>query len=283
MATFYNQATLSYNGRLTNSNVTEGEILENVSVTKTAITDTYAANGNVVYAVNIVNNGSTALTGVTVNDSLGAYTVSGNTVYPLTYVEGSARLFVNGELVTAPTVTSGPPLVFSGITLPANSNASLIYEATANEFAPLLPGSTVVNTATVSADGIQPLAAEATVTAASETSLTIAKAISPATVTDNGEITYTFIIQNTGNTAAIATDNVIITDTFTPILNPISVTYNGVDWTEGTNYTYSETTGEFATLPGQITVPAATYTQDATTGVITQTPGVAVVTVTGTI
>ena len=28
MATFYNQATLSFNGRLTNSNVTEGEILD---------------------------------------------------------------------------------------------------------------------------------------------------------------------------------------------------------------------------------------------------------------
>jgi hypothetical protein len=37
MATFYNRATLSYNGRLTNSNQTEGELLETLGVTKTAI------------------------------------------------------------------------------------------------------------------------------------------------------------------------------------------------------------------------------------------------------
>ena len=75
----------------------------------------------------------------------------------------------------------------------------------------------------------------------------------------------------------------IVTDTFNPILNPISVTYNGATWTEGVNYTYSETTGEFATLPGQITVPAATYTQDPESGIITETPGFAIITVTGTV
>ena len=52
---------------------------------------------------------------------------------------------------------------------------------------------------------------------------------------------------------------------------------------EGTNYTYDEATGVFATTPASITVPAATYTSDPTTGVVTTTPGVAVLTVTGTV
>ena len=41
--------------------------------------------------------------------------------------------------------------------------------------------------------------------------------------------------------------------------------------------------GTFTTLPGQITVPAATYTQDPDTGVYTIQPGVSVITVTGTV
>ena len=283
MATFYNQATLSFNGRLTNSNITTGEILEAISVTKTAISSTYGANDGVVYVVNIVNSGTAAITGVSVTDDLGAYTVGGNTVYPLEYVEGSLRYFINGSPTAAPTVTVGPPLTISGITIPAGANASILYEARTNEFTPLTQGSTVTNTATVSGNGIEPITAEATVFANEDTLLSIAKAISPAVITDNGELTYTFVIQNMGNTPAVATDNVLVTDTFNPILNSISVTYNGAAWSEGANYTYSETTGEFATLPGQITVPAATYTQDAETGVITVTPGVTVITVTGTV
>ena len=51
----------------------------------------------------------------------------------------------------------------------------------------------------------------------------------------------------------------------------------------GTGYTYDEATGQFATVPGIITVPAATYTQDPVTGEYTTTPGLATLTVTGTI
>lgn len=283
MATFYNRATLSYNGRLTNSNQTEGELLETLGVTKTAISQSYGENDSVVYAVNLVNSGTTAITALSVTDDLGAYTVGATTVYPLSYAAGSVRLFINGTLSTAPTVTAGPPLVFSGITLPAGANATLLYEADTNEYTPLEAASTITNTVTVTADGFAPITATADVSAENATNLTIAKAICPAVVTDNGELTYTFIIQNSGNTEALATDDVIVTDTFAPILNPITVTYNGTPWAENTNYTYDETTGEFATLPGQITVPAATYTQDPTTGVITTTPGVAVITVTGTV
>ena len=113
--------------------------------------------------------------------------------------------------------------------------------------------------------------------------MAITKALSPATVVDNGTLTYTFTISNTGNTAAVATDNVIVTDTFDPILTIQSVTLNGETLTEGVDYTYVEATGAFATVAGRITVPAATYTQDPTTGRIIVEPGVAVLTVTGTV
>ena len=125
--------------------------------------------------------------------------------------------------------------------------------------------------------------ASATVNVREEASLTISKAICPTIVSDNGQITYTFVIQNNGNLDAAAGDNVTVTDTFNPILNDIVVTLDGTSLAPSTGYTYNEVTGVFSTVPGVITVPAATYVQDPTTGVITVTPGVAVLTVTGTI
>lgn len=167
MATFHNQATLSYNGNTTTSNITTGEILEVLSATKTALRDSYTSNDSVTYIISIINSGTTVFTGLNVTDNLGE-----------------------------------------------------------------------VNT---------------------------------------------FIIQNLGNTPANATDSVAITDTFNPILNPITVAFNGKAWNATTEYTYNNLTGAFATVPGQITVPAATYSQDAATGAWTVNPGTSVLTVTGTV
>lgn len=283
MATFTNQATLIYNGQSTSSNVTTGELLTGLTLTKTAITDTYGRDGRVAYIVTISNAGG-AVTGATLTDDLGAYTVGALTVYPLTYVAGSLLYYQDGAAAVGAVAAGGPPLTITGIDVPAGGNVQLIYEATTNEYTPMATGSTVVNTATLSGAGIaEPLADTETVATRDDVALTIAKAICPTVVNDDGTLTYTFIIQNAGNTAVLATDNLIVTDTFNPILNPITVTLDGAPLTENVGYTYDETTGEFATLPGTITVPAATYTQDPTTGVFALTPGVAVLTVTGTV
>ena len=283
MAIFTNQATLIFNGQSTSSNVTTGEILTGLTLTKTAITDTYARDGRVSYIVTISNAGG-AVTDAILTDTLGAYPVGATTVYPLTFVDGSLLYYQNGALATGATAAGGPPLVISGIDIPAGGNVQLIYEAATNEYTPFALGSTVVNTATLSGGGIaEPLTDTETVAARDDVALTIAKAICPAVVSDDGTLTYTFIIQNAGNTAVIATDNLVVQDTFNPILNPITVTLDGTALTEVTDYTYNAATGEFATLPGVITVPAATYTQDPTTGVFSVTPGVAVLTVTGTV
>lgn len=285
MAIFFNQASLSWNGGITNSNVTEGELLDSAAITKTLLSSGYKNGGSLVYAISLQNNSASAIIGGTLVDNLGEYTIPGGaTVYPLSYNEGSLVYYVNGELETSPAVVGTAPITISGINIPGGANALLIYEATLTEFAPTFAGSTIVNTATfTSAPGATPISDSATATAENTVNLTIAKAICPAVVTDQGEITYTFIIQNSGNSEVVATDDVLVTDTFNPILNPIAVTYNGEAWAEGTNYTYSTTTGEFATLPGQITVPAATYSTNPVTGAITTTPGVAVITVTGTV
>ena len=284
MAIFSNQATLTYNGGTTNSNIAYGEILDVLAATKTAIEGSYVPGEVVTYVVTLRNTGNAALTGVTVTDDLGGYDFGGTTVYPLTYADGSAALFIGGVVQPAPAVVAGPPLVLSGITIPAGADAVIVYQARANEYANPAAGSTIVNTVTATGDGLGTAAtATETVSVAVAPNLTISKSINPTQVSDNDRVTYTFLIQNTGNEAVVATDNAVITDTFDPILTALTVTFNGAAWTQGVNYTYNEATGLFATLPGQITVPAASYTQDPVTGAYSVTPGIATLVVTGTI
>ena len=285
MPTFTNQAQLSYNNTVVNSNVAVGEIVQVISAAKTALTDSYTIGDRITYAVGIVNSGSTPFTGLTLTDNLGAYAFGEDaTLYPLTYVDGSVLVLTNGVPGAGPAVTAGPPLVISGITVPANGNVVIIYEAEVNTFAPGDAGGTITNTVTVSGGGLAtPVTAEETVTAAEGPDLTITKAISPIPVNENGQVTYTFTIQNYGNAEAGDSYNVTLTDTFDPILSDITVQYNGAIMTEGTDYTCDQTTGLFATVPGRITVPAAAFAQDPDTGVIEVTPGVSTLIVTGTI
>ena len=284
MAIFSNQATLTYNGSSTNSNIAYGEILDVLVATKTAVEDSYAPGQLVTYVVTLRNTGTTALAGLTVTDDLGGYVFGGTTVYPLTYENGSIAMFTNGVPQAAPAVTAGPPLVISGINVPAGGDVVLVYQAQVNDYADPAVGGTIVNTVTVTGDGISaPITATETVNADQGPLLTITKSITPAQVVDNDRVTYTFVIQNSGNLPVVATDNAAITDTFDPILTALTVTFDGAAWTEGVQYNYDEATGLFTTVPGQILVPSATYTQDPVTGVYTATPGVATLVVTGTI
>lgn len=284
MATFFNQAILSYNNNVTSSNIVTGELLEVLSATKTSLPSAYRAGEDVTYIVSLVNSGNVPYTGLTISDDLGAYEFNGTTVTPLTYDTDTVRYYTNGVLQAAPTVTAGTPLSITGISVPANGNATIVYSATANGFAPLDTTSSITNTVTVSGGGITTaVTASDTLAVRDEANLSITKSVNPTSVVENGELTYTFVIQNLGNTEATAADNVTLTDTFDPILDIISVTLNGTPLTSPAQYTYNEATGEFATVQGTITVPAATYTQNPDTGVITAAPGIAIVTVTGTV
>ncbi len=284
MATFYNQATLSYNGNTTTSNITTGELVEVLSAKKHAVLPDYVAGDAVTYIITIVNSGNVPFTNLTVNDNLGAYTDTGRTLTPLTYVDGSIKYYINGTLQAAPAVTKENGLTVTGISVPANGNAAIVYQTAVNQFAPLASGSSITNTATISGPEVtNNLIATEQINAADMAMLTISKSVSPTTVSENGQLTYTFVIQNNGNTPATAADNVVVTDTFNPVLDPITVNFNGTIWTSPTNYTYNTTTGEFASVAGQITVPAATYTRDATTGSLVINPGVSVLTISGTV
>lgn len=283
MASFTNYATLSYNGGTANSNTVTGEILETLSAVKTAITGDYTSNSEIAYALSLVNSGTAAITGIEITDDLGGYTFGENTVYPLSYKDGSLRLYINGVLQPTPTVTAGPPLAVTGISIPAGGNAMVLYETSVTGFAPLGATDSINNTASVTGTGItSAITAEAQVAPANRAALGINKSICPSTVTENGRLTYTFTIENYGNTQTDNTTNAVLTDTFDPILKSLSVSFNGEVWTEGVNYTYDETTGVFTTIAGQIGVPAAEYTRRAD-GTWSITPGTSEIVVTGTV
>lgn len=282
MATFTNQATLSFGGQTAVSNIVTGELQELLSVTKTAVSSDYAPGSVITYVVSVVNGSGTDYTNITVTDDLGAYDFNGQTLTPLTYLEDTLLFYSDGSLQPDPAVTVGPPLEFTGLTVPADGNIQLIYAARVNEYAPLGEGGEVTNTVTVTGVGVcAPISEEETITFVGEPLLAIAKSLSPNPVADNGLLTYTFNLQNTGGQALDEEDGAVLSDPFDPILTNLTVTFNGETWT--TEYTYDEASGQFATVAGAVTVPAAAFSQDPETGLWTTSPGTSVLTVAGTI
>ena len=283
MAFFTNQAQLRYGNEIANSNITVGEIQEVLTVTKTAVKETYRQGGTVTYIISIVNAGTAEYTGLTLSDDLGSYDFGATTRTPLDYSAGTIRYYQNGVLQTAPTVEAGPPLTITGVNVPAGGNATIVYETRLNAYAPLQLEAEITNVVTVSGTCVSGITASETVSAVAEPVLSITKSVNPVPVTECGRLTYTFVIQNTGNVPADSTTEVSVTDTFDPVLRNLTVTFNGTAWTAPTNYTYNETTGMFRTVPGAVTVPAATYTQNSETGEWGTSSGVSTLIVTGTI
>ena len=121
MATFFNQATLTYKNTSTTSNVVTGEIVQVLAAEKTAISPGYTIGERVTYVISVVNSGTLPFTDLTVTDNLGAYEFGASALVPLTYEEGSVRYYVNGVLQADPTVVGTSPLVVSGIDIPAKS------------------------------------------------------------------------------------------------------------------------------------------------------------------
>lgn len=284
MASFTNQATLSYNGVSVNSNVVTGQMISPLSLTKTAVEDVYAPGDTVAYVISLVNDGSVSYDDLTLTDDLGGYEIGTGTAYPLSYVEDSLRYFINGVPQSALAVSPGSPLVITGISVPAGGNAMLVYETEVTAAAPLTAGSCITNTATVSGDGLStPLEASARICVQTGAELSIVKSLFPTTVTPNGQLCYSFSIQNYGNEAAGADAGITVSDLFDPILKNISVMLDGQPLSLGTDYSYDQSSGKFDTVAGGMTVPAATYAQTASTGDWVVTPGEVTLVVQGTV
>ena len=282
MATFTNQASMTYSGRTVLSNIVSGEIAEPLVITKTALNQAYSVDDPITFVVTITNSGQTPITDLTLTDDLGAYEFGTETLTPLDYTPGAIMMIINGVVQPTPTVTSQDPLTVTGVTVPAGGNTVIVYETAPNSFAPREAGETITNT--VSAASVEKavsITAGETVTVETAAELNVIKTLSPTSVASDSQVTYTFVIENTGNSGA--PNDTVLSDTFEPALTGLVVSFNGTTWTEGIEYDYDETTGILTTTAGSITVPAATFTQDPDTGEIVADPGEATLTVTGTL
>lgn len=281
MATITNQANLTYTYGTTTasvlSNLAETEWNASLSVEKRALEDEYREGSTLTYLISLHNLSAAAIENLAVTDDLGAYTPAGSDtpVVPLTLAE-SATLYVNGtfsEELEPQTVPGG--VQFTIPSIPADANALLIYQTTANSFAPLSVGSEITNT--VSVGEAEPLTASATVPVAEYADVSIEKEMGPNPITGGGQLSVTFTIENRGNVEATALS---LTDDFPLTLSDVAVTVNGAP---STDFTFAANT---FTLPsgtqGTLSVPAATFTQDDA-GTITVNPGVLTVTLTGTV
>lgn len=287
MATIENFATVSYtSGGISEtkvSNLAEIGLESAISFTKSTLGETYGEDDVITYILSMTNTSASTITNVSITDDLGTFVFGTLELSPLTYT-APALLLIDGQDVstqlTVDTSTAGS-LVFSFPALPAGATANIVYRAAVNEYAPLDVDASVTNTATLTSDSdCADGTATATITAVSAANVSVFKQMSPNPVICGDTVTYTIRIYNYGN---IAAENVVLTDTFNPAPENITVSRDGV-LLIGTDYTYVNGTLTVpSTAQSPVTVPAATFVRDATTGIVNVTPGMIEYTITGTI
>ncbi|MBR0082193.1 MAG: DUF11 domain-containing protein [Clostridia bacterium] len=284
--TITNRASLRYTyGAVTEtvaSNVASTVVNDPLNMTKTSLETAYRAGEAITYIITVTNGTDAALSNVTIEDDLGAYSVSAlQTAVPLTY-EGPAQLYSDGVFASELTPAVGQDSVsFTIPSIAPGSTATILYKAVPNEYAPMEPDSAITNTATFTPAAGDPITATYSLPVDTYAAVSIEKEMSPNPVTGGGTIRNTFTILNTGNTEAT---DLVLSDPFQPALNNLTVSINGTP-VAASDYTY---VGGVLTLPAEgaatvLSVPAATYTQDPDTGVVSSLPGMTVVTVSGTI
>ena len=271
-----NRASISYNGSgVVLSNQTNTTLIDQytVELTKTPVVDTVIAGGDAVYVISLANTGAGALDGATLTDNLGG------TENQLSYVDGSAQFYMNGELVTGTATPDADGVVFGyADTIIPGDNLLVIYAASVG----IAQTGTITNTVTAdvpTAEQTQRIIvaqASATITITPVANVSIFKAASADTVQIGDTLTYTFTLMNTGSEAA---ENINFTDALPEQFNVTSVSYT-VDGTEtpiaDTDYTIE--------APNTLIIPADGSTLEIDIPAATEEgPGITTITVTGTI
>lgn len=156
---------------------------------------TYVQPGDVItYTITLQNTGNVAANNVVITDNVPAGT---------TFIPGSV------------TGATGAPPTLNVASIPAGGNAVVTFKVTVNDGVLDPISNTATSTFTFTADPTNPDGASGTSssdpseTQVSYASLTSTKSVSPAFADKDDVLTYTILLQNTGNAIA---NNVVITD-----------------------------------------------------------------------
>ncbi len=287
MPTIENFATVNYTSggvaATRTSNLAEIELTSSLNFTKTTLGTTYTANTPITNILSVTNTSASPVTNIVITDDLGTFTFGAGELTPLTYVE-PARLLINGQDATAQlgvNTDNTDSIEFTIPSLAPGATANIVYNTLPNQYAPLGATDSISTTAALTSDSdCADGSADAVVTPATAADIDVVKTMSPNPVVCGDTVTYTIRIYNYGNTPA---EDVRLTDTFTPAPENITVSRNGIALLN-TEFSYVDgtLTAPIATATGD-TVPAATSTRDATSGVVTLVPGLVEYVITGTI
>lgn len=256
-----NQATVNYTfsgsgeTRSETSNIATISVMDEsaLSITKYTQDSTFTPGGTVTFHIDIENLGSQYFTGVRINDDLGG------TPQYLSYVNGSATLYINDQILAAE-VASTNPLVFTLSPLASGRKMILTFTCRVSSSIP-----SSVNSITNSAEGIG-YTATGTATDYSSTEITrsavaevsITKSASASTVSFGEVFSYTLNLTNQGTTIADVSsitdnlpENFKIVSVQLKIGNGNTTTLATSDYTVGANneFTVPSSTGPTITVP----------------------------------
>ena len=286
----YNTASLTFEfgsqKKSASSNIAMTTLQEALSITKSSLGEAYTENGEITFMISVTNNYTESVKNIKITDNLGSYSLNSNLCdklfTPLTYI-GPSFLYLGGTLFSniEPKVLQDK-ITFIVPTIPAKSNALIIYKTYVNEFAPLVTGSIITSTATLSSKILtHSLNASVSITVKDQADVRIIKNMSPNPVLPGEKITYSFSLYNYGNTEA---KNVVLNDTFIPSPEVISVYLKSSEiLTDDFSYINGTITIPSYDSKLDISVPPATFEQDSVTGTISPTPGIVSIIVKGQI
>jgi len=187
-----------------------------LSIQKSANALTYTPGGTLRYTLVISNNSSQIVNGATVTDTFPAQ-VTGAT-WTCSASAGSACTLANGTgniNTTVNLAANGQATFVVDVTISGTATGDMLNSAKVQPPVGTPDSNPNNNTSSVTT----PIA---TITPPTNVDLSITKAVTPATYTDNGTLTYTIVARN--NSATVAVVNATVTDTF-----PAQLT--GVTWT----------------------------------------------------
>lgn len=283
-----NRATVNYSyGRssaVSVSNTASAVLNGTLEISKVALSNAYRAGGDITYIITVTNSGNGDSGDITVTDDLGSIVFGNGKLKTLDYI-GPTQLYIGGKYVSALTpITTVDGISFNIGSLPIGETAGIIYVARANQNASSALGESITNTATArrfcDCPCDFPSSASATVSAEAYGDLRVIKSVCPNPVVCGEQINYIIDLYNYGNTEV---GNVVLSDTFDPLLTDLNVSVDG-SVIPASQYDYINGT---LTLPNrsgsEITVPAASFTRNAQSGAVNINPGHVRITLTGSI